>query len=344
MQQNTVLITGGTGYVGSWIVKKMLDKGYHIRLAVRQKANKKRYAHLLPLATHSQGTLTVVEADLLKPGSYDKAAEGAQAIIHAASPFKLRVKNPEKDLLKPALEGTRNILKAATNSSTVKKVVLTSSVAAIVGDNIDMRNMGITQFTEEHFNEAASLSYQPYSFSKVEAEKEAWRLYRAQSDWKLVVMNPSFVMGPPIGDHPQSESVQFMQNMLSGLFRFGAPDLHFGFVDVRDVADAHLLGLEQEEASGRHILAERTASMLDVSQLLRATFGNKYPLPTKKSPVFLLSLLGWMFGLNRTYIQRNVGIPIALDNSRSIEKLGLSYHALSTTLEDMVHELKQSKP
>ena len=339
MDKEPVLVTGGTGYVGSWIVKKLLDKGYPVRLAVRNKAKSARFQHLLHAASNDSSLLTIVEADLLKPSSYHQAAEGAQAIIHAASPFKLKIKNAEKELLQPALLGTRNVLEAANASDSVKKVVLTSSVAAVHGDNIDMEQLGLQSFTEAHFNESSSLQHQPYSFSKVQAEKEAWKLYNNQSDWQLIVLNPSFVMGPPLGQQPDSESIKFMQSMLSGVFRFGAPDLYFGYVDVRDVAEAHIAALESPNAEGRHILAERTASVLEISRMLKDKYGKKFPLPNGRSPKFMLYLLGWLFGLSPAFIKKNVGISIKLDNSKSIQKLGIGYRPLNQTLEDMVEAL-----
>jgi nucleoside-diphosphate-sugar epimerase len=112
--------------------------------------------------------------------------------------------------------GTRNVLNAATKSGTVKKVVLTSSVAAVHGDNIDMQEQKLTEFTEEHFNTSSSATHQPYSYSKVIAEKEAWKLAEAQNRWKLVVINPSFVLGPSLTGSSDSESISFMKDILKG--------------------------------------------------------------------------------------------------------------------------------
>lgn len=340
---STILLTGGTGYLGAWTAKYLLEKGYTLRLAVRNKTRTEKYDFLQKIADQSKGTLEVWEANLLEQNSYHQAAEGADAIIHMASPFTLRFDDAEKDLIQPALEGTRNVLAAANASSTVQKVVLTSSVAAIHGDNIDQKEKEIQVLNEDYFNESSSVNHQPYSYSKVLAEKEAWKIAEAQSKWKLVVINPSFVMGPSLSKHSGSESLAFMQDILSGKYRMGAPDLMFGFVDVRDVAQAHILAIEKSDAKGRHLLAERTASVLDLVEMLKDKYGNQYKLPLMKAPKWLLLLIAPLFGLKRKFVQRNVGHKINLDTSKSREKLGVNYRQLEETLSDMVEQMEKDE-
>ncbi len=338
----TVLVTGGTGYIGSWVVKYFMEKSYTVRITVRDKSKQANYVHISKIADSVGGKLEIWEADLLQMGSFNDAAKDADAIIHIASPFILKIKDPQKELINPALLGTRNVLEAANASPDVKKVVLTSSVAAVHGDNIDMKALGLDEFTEEQFNNTSSIKHQPYSYSKVLAEKEAWDIYKLQSQWKLVVINPSFVMGPAVNPSATSESINFMKDILSGKLAMGAPDLYFGFVDVRDVAKAHLLALENENAEGRHILAERTTGVFELTQIIRSIFGNKFKLPTKKSPKLLMYLVGWMFGLSAKFVSRNVGHPIKLNNTTSMKQLKLVYTPLESTIEDMVMQLDSS--
>ena len=337
----TALVTGGAGYIGSWVVKELLEKNYTVRITVRDKNNTAKYKHLLDLAEKSQGSLEIWEADLLKEGSFDEAAKGCGSIIHVASPFTLRFKDPQKELIDPALNGTRNVLGAATRSGTVKKVVLTSSVAAVHGDAVDMKEKGLTEFTEDYFNHSSSASHQPYSYSKVLAEKEAWKIHDTQDQWQLVVINPSFVMGPSLTGASNSESLNFMKDMLTGKFSMGAPDLWFGFVDVRDVAHAHILALESPTAEGRHILAERTMSFMGLANILRDLFGEKYKLPTSKSPKFLMYLVGPMFGLKAKFVKRNVGYPIKLNASKSRDILKLKYTSIEKSIADMVEQMHE---
>lgn len=337
----TILVSGGTGYIGSWVSKKLLEKGYTVRLAVRNKQKKEKYQHLLKLADQHKGSLELWEANLLDEGSYDEAAHDSDAIIHMASPFTLRFKDAQKDLIEPAVLGTKNILGAANRSKAVKKIVLTSSVAAVHGDAIDMKVKGLEEFTEAHFNESSSPTHQPYSYSKVTAEKEAWKIHDAQSKWKLVVINPSFVMGPSLTKNSDSESISFIKDMLSGKFSAGAPSLMFGFVDVRDVADAHILALENEKAEGRHILAERADRVIQLAHIIRDEFGKKYKLPKKESPKLLMYLVGWMFGLSWKFINRNIGHTIRFNTTKSKEKLGMNYRPLKETVVDMVKQMEE---
>lgn len=338
---HTTMLTGGTGYIGAWVTSMLLDKGYHVRLTVRDKSKTEKYAALKAHAESAPGTLELFEADLLKPGSYHEAAKGADSIIHMASPFTLRFKDAQKDLIEPAVNGTRNVLEAASASGTVQKVVLTSSVAAVHGDNIDMKEQGLSSFDESHWNTSSTPSHQPYSYSKVMAEKEAWKIQKNQSDWKLVVINPSFVVGPALDTSSDSESLEFMKNMLGGKFAMAAPELYFGFVDVRDVAKAHILALESPTAEGRHILAERTAGVIEMAGLIRQNFGDRFKLPTSPAPKWLLYLVGWMFGAKPKFVSRNVGYPIALDTAKSKSSLGLTYRPLSDTLKDMVAQMSK---
>jgi len=338
----TILVTGGTGYVGVWVVKGLLENGHSIRLAVRDKTKTGKYNYLADLANSSPGNLEIYQADLLKQKSFDIAAEGCDAIVHLASPFILNVKDPQRELVDPALMGTVNVLNAANHSSTVKKVVLTSSVVAIYGDAVDMKNQRLDKFHEGHFNTSSRLDHQPYPYSKTVAERKAWEMAEAQSKWNLVVLNPSFVMGPSLSSNSQSGSLKFMSEMLSGKYKLGAADVHFSFVDVRDVAKAHIYCLENQ-AEGRHILAERTIDMLSFANIIRAQFGNRYKLPKSVNPKWMISLLGSFFGLSREYVRNNVGHIIALDNSKSLEKLDLNYIPLEQTVRDMVNQMEEKE-
>lgn len=339
--KKTVMVTGGTGYLGGWVVKGLLEKGYSVKVPVRDKGKESKYNFLKDIDKSSRGSLEIFEANLLDEGAFDEAAKGCDAIIHMASPFTLRIKDPQKELIDPALKGTRNVLNAASRSGTVTRVVLTSSVAAVHGDSIDMMEQGLSEFTEKQFNETSSLKHQPYSYSKVIAEKEAWKMAEEQDKWKLVVINPSFVMGPSLTKNSNSESLNFMKDMLSGKYKMGVPELRFGFVDVRDVADAHILALENEKAGGRHILVERTMSILDFANLIRQKYGDKYKLPKSNTPKFMLYLVGWMFGFNARFIKRNVGHPLSFNAEKSKKELGLRYTPMERSAGDMVSQMQE---
>jgi nucleoside-diphosphate-sugar epimerase len=149
-------------------------------------------------------------------------------------------------------------------------------------------------------------------------------------------MNPAFVMGPALSPTSDSESLQFMKDMLGGKYKTGGADLYFAFVDVRDAAKAHRLALENDHAEGRFILCSATKGFMEVAEIIRKKYGNKYKLPPVKTPTFLLYIIGWMFGLSLKYVHRNMGHPIRLNNGKSRRELGMTYIPIEQTILDMV--------
>jgi len=168
-----VMVTGATGYVAGWLVKKLLDEGITVHAPVRDPNNKIKINHLQKLSDESGTEIKFFKADLLKKGSYEASMENCQVVFHTASPFTSKIKNPQKELIDPALKGTRNVLDSVNKSNTVKRVVLTSSVAAIVGDTKDIQDLPQKIATEKNWNVSSTLKHQPYSYSKTLAEKEA---------------------------------------------------------------------------------------------------------------------------------------------------------------------------
>jgi len=337
----TILVTGGTGYIGSWVVKYLLENGNTVRLTVRDKSKKSKYNYLQAIATNNSGSLEIWEADLLKPDSYDDAAKGADWVFHMASPFTLKFKNAQKELIDPALKGTENVLSAVAKSGTVKKVVLTSSVAAVHGDNADMAEANLSELDESHWNTSSSVNHQPYSYSKTLAEKKAWEIAENQSNWKLIVINPSFVVGPTLTKQTKSGSLDFMNDIISGKFKTGAPDLSFGFVDVRDVAKAHILAAENDAAEGRNILAERTMSVIELAKIIENQFPKKYKLPKMKAPKFLMYIIGGLFGITGKFVKRNIGYPLKLNATKSKKQLGLEYYPIEDSIRDMIASMEK---
>lgn len=336
-----VLVTGGSGYIASWVVRKLLLQGYKVHTTVRNKSKIKKVAHLLKMQEKYPKHLSLFEADLLKSGSFEAAMKGCQLVIHTASPFKLDVKDPQKELVDPALKGTRNVLNEANKTNTVKRVVLTSSVVAIYSDATDLQKTPNNVFTEEHWNTTSSLKHQPYAYSKTLAEKEAWDIQSKQEQWDLVVINPGFVLGPSLSKRTDGQSTSFVIRLLSGEFKSGAPKLIFGAVDVREVAEAHILAGTTTDASGRHILVEGSHSIREMGDKIEKAFPNKYQLPQKTIPKFLLYGVGPFIGFSWKYINNNVGYPLNFDNSYSKQDLNLKYRPMLETLRDQAEQLER---
>ncbi len=338
--QAPILVTGGTGYIASWIIKYLLQEGKKVRMTVRNKANYSKYDHLSKIAATAPGELEIYEADLMHQQSFVAAMQDVELVIHTASPFKVgKIKNPEMELVTPALEGTQNVLQAANQtSSSVKRVVLTSSVAAIYGDASEIKKAGI--FDERQWNESSNLKNNPYSFSKTVAEKKAWQMAEAQDHWDLVVINPGFVMGPSLTNRKDSTSIDFMLQLAGGKMKSGSPDLYFGFVDVRDVARAHIMAGLKPQASGRHILVSETLNIYEAGQVLKKT-NPELPLPKGILAHFILYLVGPLMGFSWKYLKNNLGFKIKFDNSYSKSDLDITYTSLEKTFSDHVAQLRE---
>lgn len=337
----TVLVTGATGYVAGWVVKALLKEGHRVHAAVRDPSHKEKIAHLDALAAEQPGEIRYFQADLLEDGSYHDAMQGCEIVFHTASPFIASVADPQRDLVDPAVKGTRNVLNSVNRTTSVRRVVLTSSVAAIYGDNADMAASRTGVFTEADWNTSSNLEHQPYSYSKTEAEKAAWEIAEQQDQWDLITVNPSLVLGPGIKPDTTSESFAIFKQMADGTLKPGAPDMTFGLVDVRDVAEAHLRAAFTPEAKGRYITSGRDSTLMDIASILREAFGDDWPFPKRTLPKSLLWLVGPMVNkaLTRQFISRNVGYPASFDNTRSKQELGMTYRPLDATVVEMFHQL-----
>ncbi|NJL54375.1 NAD-dependent epimerase/dehydratase family protein [bacterium] len=336
-----VMVSGATGYVAGWLIKRLLEAGHHVHAAVRDPANKQKLAHLEVLQADLPGTITYFAADLLTDGSYAEAMADCEIVFHTASPFSLRVKDAQRELVDPAKLGTRNVLEQAKRTSSVRRVVVTSSYVAVFGDNADFLASGKEFLSENDWNTTSSLTQQPYSFSKTEAEKEAWKIAKTQEQWRLVTVNPAFIMGPGISPSATSESFNFMKQFADGTFKNGVPNFGVGLVDVREVADAHLAAAFRPEVEGRFLISAKNSSFPEVAQILREQFGGDFPFPQRVTPKWLIWLIAPLVDktLSRKVIARNVGYPVKIDNRKSIRELGITYRPLQETITEMFRQL-----
>lgn len=331
-----ILVTGANGYVASWLVKKLLDEGLTVHAAVRDPLNEKKIAHLKKLAQDSKGTLRFFEGDLMKPGSYKAGMEGCELVYHTASPFTSKYKDAQKELIDPAVNGTANVLNSAKEVESVKRVILTSSCAAIYTDCIDTVNAPGGKLTENVWNTTASLDYQPYSYSKTLAEQKAWEIEKTQDRFDVVTINMCLVLGPPLNAGAPSESMDLLKMFGDGQMKMGAPKIGMGIVDVRDVAEAHFRAGFTPEAHGRYITAAHNSNFLEMGQALAPKYGNTFPLPKKALPKWLLMLVGPLTNKLFTwrFIRNNVNIPWNADNSKIKKELGMTFRPLQETMED----------
>lgn len=335
------MVTGATGYLAGWIIKRLLEQGKTVHAAIRDPSHVGKLVHLNTMAASLPGQIKYFKADLLEHGSYEEAMVGCDTVFHTASPFTSKITDPQTDLVDPAVEGTTNVLNSVNANKSVKRVVLTSSCASIYGDARDISSAPDGILTEEQWNTTSRLDHQSYSFSKVEAERAAWKIADAQQRWELVVVNPSLIVGPGTADTQTSESFTIVRQLGDGTLKSGVPSFDIGVVDVRDVAEAHLRAAFIANVSGRHIVSAKGKTLMQLSQILRSKFGDKYPFPKSTIPKWLVWLVGPLANkaFTREMIAKNVGYRWRADNSKSIEALGLVYRPIEDAIIEMFQQL-----
>lgn len=279
-----VLVTGASGFIGLHCVNQLLEKGYLVRGTVRTLSRQVELEKALQSVGRDVSKFELLEADLTKAGGWEAAVNGCDFVLHVASPFILGVPKHEDDLIKPAVSGTDYVISAAIKHG-VKRVVMTSSVAAIT-DTHD----GRTHYTEGDWSDTEHPKTTAYYKSKTLAEKHAWDLINSQASvgaTELSVINPSVVIGPSL-TNDIGTSNDFIRQILVGKMP-AAPNLHFGFVDVRDVAAAHLLAMTSENAAGeRFIVNAEEMWLIKLCTILNRAGYKKAPL--KKMPNFMVKV------------------------------------------------------
>ncbi|MFJ3667811.1 NAD-dependent epimerase/dehydratase family protein [Streptomyces sp. NPDC090106] len=334
---DTVLVTGGSGFVGGHLVRRLLERGYTVRTTVRSLTNPAKNSALEAMRVEFDGRLTLFEADLLTDGSFDEAAEGCATVFHVASPFLMpeQIKDGQRDVVDPALLGTRNVLGAVERTATVRRLVFTSTVGAIFGDYGDVDGMKDRTLAEEYVNTTSTVANNPYHYAKTVAEQAAWEAARAQDRWTMVSVNPGLILGPALTSASDSGSLFLLEELFKGYFFYGAPDFSFTTADVRDVADAHIAAAERPDAHGRYIVAAETmTSFHDMSRILLTAYPRDPRLPRTRLPHWPVRILGPAFGLTQEYIRAHLGIRFRVDNSRGIRELGIGYRPVEETVLD----------
>ncbi|SMC29233.1 Nucleoside-diphosphate-sugar epimerase [Andreprevotia lacus DSM 23236] len=332
-----IMVTGGAGYLGTWIVRTLLDHGHEVHATVRDLHDAGKLPPLYALARQHSGRLHLYAADLCATADFDAPMQGCDAVIHAASPYFLHAdRNPAQTLLAPAIEGTRNVLAAASRCPTVRRVVVTSSIVTLYND---ARSLSVPIDETGHSQHA--LRDAPYALSKQQAEAVAREMAAAQTQWSLVTLHPGAIFGPSLSQRTDATSVQMVRDFLRGQFKAGVPDLSLGIVDVRDVALAHVLAATRPTAHDRYLLVAQSMRLIDMAAVLRGYLPAAWRdrQPTRTLPKALIWLLGPWIGMPRRYVARNVGHPLPCNASRSLRELLPVYRPATDTLCDHARQL-----
>jgi len=332
-----VCVTGASGFIAAHIVRTLLERGYRVRGTVRNPDRTGDLAFLSNLPG-AAGRLELVRGDLLDPRGWDAAVAGCEYVLHTASPYRIDVEDPRRDLVDPAVRGTRHVLDACLWAG-VKRVVLTSSMAAVT-DEPDSRHV----LTEADWNTKSTLDRNPYYFSKTLAEREAWKMVNDEkAPFELIAVNPYLVIGPSLSAGT-NYSTQIFVNLANGAYP-AIPALTWGCVDVRDVAEAHVRAMEIPSASGRYLCVHENLSVRGMVGFMRE-FGvlGKIPslgLDNAIGTAFLKLFSYFQPKGTGSYMRSHLGGVPAYDTSRIRRELGLEFRPVRASVLDTLADLRQ---
>jgi dihydroflavonol-4-reductase len=318
-----VLLTGASGFIAKHVALKLLNAGYSVRGTLRRldRAEEVRAA-VSPHLTPSAGQLSFVQADLESDTGWAEAFEGVYALVHTASPFPIAQPKDPAVLIRPAVEGTERVLKAAAAAG-VERVILTSSVAAVINESKLDTLQDEADWCDVHLPTTS-----PYAKSKTLAERTAWELAKTRH-LKLTTISPGFVLGPPL-DGNYGSSLGLIERLLKGKDPM-MPPYGLPVVDVRDVAEMHLRALMRPETAGkRYIAAAGSMAMVDMGRTLKAAYPTRR-IPTREAPQFLMRLLALFDGDIRSLLPK-LGHLERVSNARAVRELGMEFIAPKTAL------------
>jgi len=334
IEDDVVLVTGGTGFLGGWCIVELLRQGYSVRTSVRSREREPELRSIVAAQGLDPDRLSVVEADLERDDGWIYAVAGCKYVLHVASPFPPKQPKDPDELIVPAREGTLRVLRSALDAD-VERVVVTSSVAAI-------RNTrgvpGPGPRTEEHWTDPDNTALTPYTRSKTIAELAAWELVRERGvEDRLAVINPGAIIGPTLSkDH--SYSLELIQRLLRGLP--AAPRIGFTLVDVRDVAALEIAAMTAPAAGGqRYIAADRFMWMTDVSRVLRVGLGGAGDkAPTRTLPNVAVRAMS-LFDPSLRSIVPDLGKRVEYSSDKARTQLGWEPRPIEDSIRDCARSL-----
>lgn len=302
-----VLVTGASGFIALHCIQQLLDQGYHVKGTVRSENKKIEVLDSMKNNSINSENLEIVFANLLKDEGWNEAVMDCKYVLHIASPFLLEQPNDEDDLIRPAVDGTLRVLNACKLNS-IKKVVLTSSFAAI-GYGNDEKIFDETDWSNINFPIGA------YAKSKTLAEKAAWNFINELTDgnrFDFTVINPVAVTGPMLSNDIGTSNSIFLQ-LLNSKLKI-CRRMHLGFVDVRDVAKAHIVSMTEEKTNNeRIILSEEEIFLSEMGKILKNA---GYECPTMDVSNFLLKIFG-IFTNKFSGIKKSIGKEVFTDKRKA---------------------------
>ncbi len=318
-----VLLTGVSGFIAKHVALKVLNAGFDVHGTLRRmdRADEVRAA-LAPHLNDTGGRLSFAEADLESDAGWGEAMAGATAMVHTASPFPISQPKDANSLIRPAVEGTRRVLKAA-HAAGIRRVVLTSSTVAVLNDG-----KPDTLQDEADWCDTTLPGTTAYAKSKTLAERSAWDYARANA-MQLTTINPGLVLGPPLDEHYGS-SLALVERVLRGKDPL-LPDFGMPVVDVRDVAEMHLRALFRPETAGRRYLASAgSMAMVDMGLVLKQAHPGR-KIATRVAPRWLMRVIALVDPAARSILPK-LGHLERVSNARAVQEMGMEFVAPKAAL------------
>jgi dihydroflavonol-4-reductase len=337
LPQKTVLVTGGSGFLGGWCVVELLRRGYGVRTTVRDLAREAEVRARVGSQVEAGDRLAFFAADLGSDAGWAEAVAGCDYVLHVASPFPSAQPKDADELIVPAREGTLRVLRAALDAG-VERVVLTSSVAAVRGGV----KSAPAPLTEADWTDGDNTALQPYTRSKALAERAAWNLAAERGETaKLAVVNPGAILGPVLGEE-RSTSLGIVERLLKGMP--GTPRIGFSVVDVRDVAELQVKAMTAPEAGGERFIAiARFQWMADIAAVLRERLGPAAAkVPKRAIPDFVVRAMG-VFDPSVRSIAGQLGEKVEMSSAKAESTLGWSPRPVEETIVDCARTLTNEK-
>ena len=327
----TAFVSGGSGYIAGFLIRQLIDNGWTVHTSVRNLA---REGEVRSWLDTDNSRLKFFQADLGSDAGWAEAMNGCTHVAHVASPFPLEVPKDPSDLIIPARDGALRALRFAKDAG-VRRFVLTSSIAAIAYGH----GKGSFMFTEKDWTNVESADVQPYPKSKTIAE-------RAARDWiaqhgegmEFASVNPAGVFGPVMGKD-FSTSIELVRQLIDGKIP-ACPDIGFGIVDVRDVADLHYRAMTAPDIKDERFIASGPfMKMIDVAKILKAGLGDRArKVPTRKMPDWALRLLS-LVRPELKQVVNELGNVRGGSSAHAETKLGWKMRSPEQTLIDAANSL-----
>nr|BAF49294.1 dihydroflavanol 4-reductase [Clitoria ternatea] len=272
-----VCVTGASGFIGSWLVMRLLERGYTVRATVRDPGNMKKVKHLLDLP-NAKNKLSLWKADLGQEGSFDEAIKGCNGVFHVATPMDFESKDPEKEVIKPTIDGLLDIMRACKKAKSVRRLVFTSSAGTVDVSENSKDVFDENCWSDVDFCRRVQMTGWMYFVSKTLAEQEAWNFAKEQNiDFISVI--PPLVVGPfLLPTMPPS--------LITALSLITGNEAHYPiikqgqFVHLDDLCLAHIFLFQHPQAQGRYICCSHEATIHDIAKLLNQIYPD-YHVPTK---------------------------------------------------------------